>query len=88
MVLKVAHHGSKNSTSQEFLQQVSPEFALISCGKNNSYGHPHKDLLERLDEAGAMAIRTDKRGAVHISVKNGKMSAKYGSKYDALEISK
>ena len=47
-VLKVAHHGSKNSTSDIFLQTVCPDIALISCGRDNSYGHPHRELVERL----------------------------------------
>ncbi len=47
-VLKVAHHGSKNSTSDGFLQAVCPAIALISCGQDNSYGHPHQELIERL----------------------------------------
>ena len=47
-ILKVAHHGSKNSSSQEFLDRISPEIALISCGKENRYGHPHKETCDRL----------------------------------------
>jgi competence protein ComEC len=67
-ILKVAHHGSKNSTSREFLEQVSPRFALISCGKNNRYGHPHGDLLERLQETDTQVMRTDEMGAVQICI--------------------
>lgn len=68
-VLKVAHHGSKNSTSQEFLNLINPEISIISCGKDNRYGHPHKEALERLNligsetkiiyETGAITVRTD-----------------------------
>ncbi len=47
-VLKVAHHGSKNSTKEEILESINPKAAVISCGKENVYGHPHKELLERL----------------------------------------
>ena len=47
-ILKVAHHGSKNSTKEELLEIINPKASVISCGKDNSYGHPHKELLERL----------------------------------------
>ena len=66
-VLKAAHHGSKNSTSSEFLERTAPKLAVISCGKKNRYGHPHAELLERLDSAGAKIARTDEVGAVTIS---------------------
>lgn len=63
-VLKAAHHGSKNSTSEEFLKWVMPDLTVISCGRGNRYGHPHKELLERLEKAGSSILRTEKRGAV------------------------
>lgn len=63
-VLKVAHHGSRNSTTEAFLAQLTPDAAIISCGKNNSYGHPHAELLERLEGAGAEILRTDESGAI------------------------
>lgn len=63
-VLKVAHHGSAYSTSDAFLEITSPEYALISCGQNNNYGHPAPELLKRLQEAGAEIHRTDEEGAV------------------------
>ena len=72
-VLKVAHHGSKNSTSKEFLQLLSPRLSLISCGKNNRYGHPHKELLERLEEVESDIYRTDERGAIDIKVSGEKV---------------
>lgn len=65
-VLKVAHHGSKNSTSEDFLNSVSVEFALISCSENNVYGHPNYELLKRLDEAGAKTLVTKDCGAIEI----------------------
>ena len=67
-VLKVAHHGSKNSTKEEFLRQCSPAVAVISCGEHNTYGHPHKETLERLNDMGTAIYRTDCSGAVQITV--------------------
>ncbi len=64
MVLKVAHHGSKYSTSRELLEQLKPQIAVISCGKRNSYKHPHEELLERLIQANSIRLRTDEKGAI------------------------
>jgi len=63
-VLKVGHHGSNSSTSGEFLENVSPVYAVISCGKDNDYGHPHRETLERLEGAGVKALRTDLLGTI------------------------
>lgn len=63
-VLKVSHHGSKNSTTEDFLEKVSPVIAVISAGKDNFYGHPHEEVLERLK--GAKVLRTDILGDVEI----------------------
>ena len=65
-VLKVDHHGSKNSTTQEFLDAVAPTIAITSSGEDNPYGHPSPELLERLEASGARVLRTDRDGAVHI----------------------
>jgi competence protein ComEC len=65
-VLKVGHHGSKNSTIPEFLAAVQPRFGIISAGEFNPYGHPHAELLERLEKAGVLILRTDRDGAVHV----------------------
>ena len=65
-VLKIGHHGSKNSTTEDFLAAVHPRLAVISSGENNSYGHPSPELLERLGKAGVRVLRTDRNGAVHI----------------------
>lgn len=72
-VLKVAHHGSKNSTKEEFLRQCSPTVAVISCGEHNTYGHPHKETLERLNDMGTAIYRTDCSGAVQITVSGSRM---------------
>jgi len=66
-VLKVAHHGSKYSTSEEFLQRVNPEIAIISVGKKNSYGHPTPEVLQKLEKFGIKIFRTDKDGTIEIS---------------------
>lgn len=65
-VLKVGHHGSKNSTTAEFLAAVNPRLAVISVGDDNPYGHPNAELLERLANGGIRVLRTDRDGAVHI----------------------
>jgi len=64
-VLKVAHHGSKTSSGQEFLKAVGPELAVIQVGENN-YGHPHPEVLARLEEFGIEVLRTDKDGNIKI----------------------
>lgn len=64
-VLKVAHHGSRTSSSEEFLEQVKPEYAIISCGQDNDYGHPHKEVIGRLK--GVKIYRTDKEGTILIT---------------------
>jgi competence protein ComEC len=63
-LLKVGHHGSRYSTSEEFLQAVEPEYAVISCGEDNDYGHPHKETLTRLAVPGLRLFRTDLDGTV------------------------
>jgi competence protein ComEC len=65
-VLKVGHHGSKNSTMPEFLESVGPRVAIISAGEENPYGHPSPELLERLRGSGARILRTDEEGAVRV----------------------
>lgn len=67
-VLKVGHHGSDTSTTQEFLDAVAPKIAVISCGEGNKYGHPHKETLDKLEAAGVTVLRTDLEG--HIVIKS------------------
>lgn len=64
-LLKVAHHGSKYSTSPEFLEKTSPQLAIISVGKN-SFGHPTKEVLERLESLGVKILRTDLKGEIEV----------------------
>ena len=65
-VLKVGHHGSKNSTTPEFLAAIHPKLAIISAGAENPYGHPSKELLNRLRDANVKVLRTDEYGAIHV----------------------
>lgn len=67
-VLKVAHHGSKYATSEQFLRQFKPQVSVISCGRYNSYGHPHPDTLTRLADAGSIVLTTPECGAVTLSL--------------------
>lgn len=76
-LLKAAHHGSRNSTSPEFLRQLSARAVVISCGKNNRYGHPHEELLERLEQSGSHVFRTDQGGAVILWAEDGRAKAGY-----------
>ena len=69
-ILKIGHHGSTYSTSEEFLQEVDPVYALISCGENNDYGHPHARVLNLLRSKGIQLFRTDEQGTV-VAVLNG-----------------
>lgn len=70
-LLKVAHHGSKYSTCSAFLEAAKPELALISCGEGNSYGHPHDELLKRLEEKRIFVWQTPLCGAVTVTVEGG-----------------
>lgn len=63
-VLKVGHHGSDTSTGYRFLNEVSPDYAVISVGKGNAYGHPHEQPLSRLNQAGVTILRTDELGTI------------------------
>lgn len=72
-ILKVNHHGSKFSSSKEFLAAATPEIAVIEVGKN-SYGHPTKDALERLASVGSQIFRTDRDGTIKLEIDNQKIS--------------
>lgn len=72
-VLKAAHHGSQNSTKEAFLDRAMPVYAVISCGKNNPYGHPHRELLERLEKYGVKTLKTCESGAVTFATNGRKV---------------
>ncbi|MCI9064143.1 MAG: hypothetical protein HFJ17_06035 [Clostridia bacterium] len=67
-IMKVAHHGSKSSSTEEFLREVNPKIVLIGVGKNNKFGHPNSDALERLIKRGSKVFRTDENGEITIQI--------------------
>lgn len=73
-VLKVGHHGSDTATSEEFLERVDPDYAIISVGEGNSYGHPHEQTLDRLKEHKCEVYRTDESGTI-VAYTNGQRIA-------------
>ena len=70
-VLKVGHHGSKTSSSKEFIDEINPKYSVISVGKNNRYGHPNKEALDNLEDS--KIYRTDKDGSIMFKIKNNKL---------------
>ena len=68
--LKVGHHGSNTSSSEDFLKQINPTYAVIMAGKNNSYGLPKQKILDRLAKIGAKVYRTDEEGTI-MMISNG-----------------
>ncbi len=74
-VLKLGHHGSSTSTSEKFLKAVDPSIAIVSCGVNNTYGHPHKETVKKLQKYNIKVYRTDKDGNIVLQ-SNGKSITK------------
>ena len=72
-VLKVGHHGSGTSTTQEFIDIATPEYAAISVGADNSYGHPNKSVVSRLESASSRVLRTDYSGDLIFNIENGEI---------------
>ena len=70
-VLKVGHHGSKTSSSYEFIKEINPKYGVISVGKNNRYGHPNKEVLENLTDS--KIYRTDLDGSIMFKINNNKL---------------
>ena len=70
-VLKVGHHGSRTSSSKEFINDINPKYSIISVGKNNRYGHPNKEVLDNLNNS--KIFRTDQYGSIMFKIKNNKL---------------
>ena len=70
-VLKVGHHGSKTSSSKEFINEINPNYSIISVGKNNRYGHPNKEVLNNLSDS--KIYRTDQDGSIMFKIKKNKL---------------
>ena len=70
-VLKVGHHGSKTSSSKDFINEINPKYSIISVGKNNRYGHPNKEVLDNLEKS--KIYRTDEDGSIMFKIKNNKL---------------
>jgi competence protein ComEC len=70
-VLKVGHHGSRTSSSKEFIDEINPKYSIISVGKKNRYGHPNKEVLENINES--KIYRTDQDGSIMFKIKNNKL---------------
>ncbi|MGE5629033.1 MAG: ComEC/Rec2 family competence protein [Solirubrobacterales bacterium] len=86
-VLKVGHHGSETSSSDDFVNKVNPKYAVISCGLGNDYGHPHKTTMDKLQSKGIAVFRTDECGTIVCTSDGNKITFsvnqgdyKYGSK--------
>jgi competence protein ComEC len=74
-ILKVPHHGSRSSTIEPFLERVAPRVALISCGRDNLFHHPHDEVIERLDANGVRIWRTDRDGSVTLRIRGSHVFA-------------
>ena len=70
-VLKIGHHGSKTSSSKEFIDEIKPKYSIISVGKNNRYGHPNKEVLNNLENS--KIYRTDQDGSITFKIKDNKL---------------
>jgi len=77
-IYKVSHHGSSTSNTYDFLEAVCPQVCVISCGKGNSYGHPHSEIIQNLDKLGIKYYRTDRQGTVVVSSDGSKIAVSTG----------
>ncbi|PIR57635.1 MAG: MBL fold metallo-hydrolase [Parcubacteria group bacterium CG10_big_fil_rev_8_21_14_0_10_38_31] len=75
-ILKVGHHGSKTSSSETFLGYTNPDYAIISAGRDNTYGHPHQEVMKRLEDFGIPTLRTDELGTIRIQSDGNKLYIK------------
>ena len=85
-VLAVSHHGSNSSSASVFLNTVKPDYALVSAGYKNRYGHPHPTVLERLFDAGAKVFRSDQLGAVALRIEGDRVTGPFCSRYQSEQI--
>lgn len=85
-VLKVGHHGSSSSTSLDFLNAVNPNYAVISLGFDNSYGHPHSEVIERLSNKNIEVLRTDELGTIIFTSDGKSLNYKAGNSNVIVEI--
>ena len=83
-VLKVGHHGSRTSSSKEFINEINPKYSIISVGKNNRYGHPNKEVLENLENS--KIYRTDEDGSIMFKIKNNKLKIEACSPYAYINV--
>ena len=77
-VLKSAHHGSKTSSSEAFLEAVNPQVVVISVGKDNDFGHPSPEVMERYTERGLTVFRTDEQGTIEFSTDGAQLWVETG----------
>ena len=70
-VLMVGHHGSRTSSSKEFIKEINPKYSIISVGKNNRYGHPSKEVINNLENS--QIYRTDQDGSIMFKINNNKL---------------
>jgi competence protein ComEC len=71
-VMKAGHHGSRSATSEEWIEAVHPEYAILSCGLNNEYHHPHPEVVKRLEADGVKICRTDHEGDIVFGLRDGR----------------
>lgn len=83
-LLKVGHHGSSTSSTESFVNAVNPQIAVISCGKNNDYGHPHKETVDRFNKHNIKIYRTDKMGTIIAECSGNGITMKYGNKVETV----
>ena len=83
-ILKIAHHGSRTSSSPQFLRAVYPSVAVIQSAKGNKYGHPHDEVLERLEQIGCKILRTDEDGTIILSTDGKTIRRSTGEEYESL----
>jgi len=81
-IVKVGHHGSKSSTSETFIQSIRPKVAIISAGRGNRYGHPNPVVLDRLRKTGARVYRTDRQGAIRITIRPNEINDEVRIRYN------